>query len=147
MLIAGLKVMDGLLGGLTLLAAILAGGHVGWAILGHVLTLTVATLHRLRAVANLVLTLAAGAHERVGTLIDVVTLLATVATTHRTSIRALSGKVTLLLADAALTRGTVSRVEAIATVGVEGALEVVATVGVGGTLKVIATSSPSRHDE
>lgn len=136
-----------LLGGLTLLAAVLAGDHVSWAVLGHVLTFTVATLHRLRTVANLVLALAAGAHERIGTLIDVVALLATVATTHRTSIRALSGKVALLLADAALTRGTVLGLKIIATVDVEGALKVVATVGVEGTLKVIASSSPSRHDE
>lgn len=112
-----------LLDGLTLLVAVLAGDHVSWAVLGHVLTLTVATLHRLRAVANLVLALAAGAHERVGTLIDVVTLLATVATPHRTSIRTLSGKMTLLLADAAFTRETISGVE------------------------VTATSFPSRHDE
>lgn len=127
------------LGRLTLLAAVLAGDHMSGAVPGHVLTLAVATLHRLRAVANFVLALAAGADERIRTLIDVMTLLAAVATTHRTSVRALSGKVTLLLADAALARGTILGLRAITTVFVEGTSE--------GTSKIVATSIPTRHDE
>lgn len=92
---------------LTLLSTILAGGDVSGTVPGHVLALAMATLHGLRAVAKLVLSLAAWAHERVWTLIDVVALLATVATTHGTSVRALLGVVALFLADAALARGTV----------------------------------------
>lgn len=88
------------------------------------LALTVATLHGLRAVANLVLALAAGAHEGIRAIIDVVTLLAAVATTHGTGVGAFLGEVTLLLADTALSIGTVLRL---------GALRLVVT---GGNLRV-----------
>lgn len=102
---------------LTLLTTVLAGVNIGGAVTAHV-TLLVAVFanHGLGTVANLVLTLTAGAHEGFGTLVDVVTLLATVTAALRTGVRALLGEVTLLLALVALTRARLGRLGAVGLV-------------------------------
>lgn len=100
-------------GVLTLLTTVLAGGDVCGAVSGHVLTLAMATLHGLRAIAKFVLALAARAHERVGTLIDVVALLAAVATAHRAGIRALLGEMAFLFANTAFARRSILRLRTV----------------------------------
>jgi hypothetical protein len=103
--------------GLTSLLAILASGDKVRALLRHVLTLAVVTLHGLRTLSEHVGTLAARADQRVRALGDEVALLLAVAAASGALLGALLGKVALLMTVTALNRsrrlGTVGLVVAL----------------------------------
>lgn len=84
--------------GHTSLAAVLAGGDVGRAILGHVFALAVVALHRLGALLDHVRAGATRTDKGLGAVSDEVALLATVAAAHGRLVGTVLGNMALLLA-------------------------------------------------